>query len=107
MEARMDKPDHEHLDVYALAMDFVVTADRIASEAERGREDLATALRRASTSIVLCLAEGALDDESREKVRLYRLARRSATECAVIVDLFRRIGLVDEATSTDARAALL
>ncbi len=55
----MQQFDHERLDVYVIALDFVVSAEAIASGAPRGQGPLADQLRRASTSIVLNLAEGA------------------------------------------------
>jgi four helix bundle protein len=51
--------DHERLDVYAVALDFVVLADGVVERLPRGRAHLADQLSRASTSIVLNIAEGA------------------------------------------------
>ena len=50
---------HENLDVYRLALDFLVLADEFIERLPRGRGHLADQLGRASTSIVLNLAEGA------------------------------------------------
>ncbi|OGQ24012.1 MAG: hypothetical protein A2138_25290 [Deltaproteobacteria bacterium RBG_16_71_12] len=60
-EVRMQQFDHEKLDAYGIAIDFVISAEAIAQGATRGEGhgDLADQLRRASTSIVLNLAEGA------------------------------------------------
>jgi len=44
-------------------------------------------------SIVLNIAEGAGEFARKEKVRFYRIARRSATECAAILDLSQRLGV--------------
>jgi four helix bundle protein len=52
-----------------------------------GGGDLADQLRRASTSIVLNIAEGAGEYRPVEKARFYRMSLRSATECAAIVDI--------------------
>ena len=51
--------DHERLDVYHLALDFVVFANGIVEALPRGRSHLADQFTRASTSIVLNIAEGA------------------------------------------------
>ena len=51
--------DHERLDVYQVALDFLVLADDIVGRLPRGRGHLADQLSRASTSIVLNMAEGA------------------------------------------------
>ena len=51
--------DHERLDVYRLALDFLVFAHQVIEALPRGRSHLCDQLTRASTSIVLNLAEGA------------------------------------------------
>ncbi|MBI2378131.1 MAG: four helix bundle protein, partial [Deltaproteobacteria bacterium] len=50
--------DHEELDVYVAALDFLVAADAVIELLPRGRGHLADQLHRASTSIVLNIAEG-------------------------------------------------
>jgi len=49
--------DHEKLDVYGLAVDFVVRANEIVETLPRGRGYLAD--QRAALSVVLNIAEGA------------------------------------------------
>jgi four helix bundle protein len=51
--------DHERLDVYHLSLDFLVFANEVIEALPRGRSHLADQFTRASTSIVLNLAEGA------------------------------------------------
>ena len=51
--------DHERLDVYHLALDFLVFANCVVEALPGGRSHLADQLTRAATSIVLNLAEGA------------------------------------------------
>ncbi|HYD41760.1 MAG TPA: four helix bundle protein [Anaeromyxobacter sp.] len=51
--------DHEKLDVYGLAVDFVVRANEIVETLPRGRGYLADQLQRAALSVVLNIAEGA------------------------------------------------
>jgi four helix bundle protein len=84
--------DHEKLDVYKHALAFVVTADEIAGALPGKRGDLGDQLRRASTSIACNLAEGAGEFAPSEKARLYRIARRSAVECAAILDITASLG---------------
>ena len=50
---------HERLDVYDLALEFLVLANGIIEGLPRGRSHLADQFTRASLSIVLNLAEGA------------------------------------------------
>lgn len=79
--------DQDRLDVYQVPIDFVVIADAIAQQLPKGRSYLASQLLRASSSIPLNIAEGAGEFSSSEKCRFYRIARRSATECAAILDV--------------------
>ena len=55
----MSEFDHERLDVYRLALEFVVVASDVAERMPKGRAYLADQLQRAATSIVLNIAEGA------------------------------------------------
>ena len=49
--------DHERLDVYAVAIDFVVLANEVVERLPRGRGYLADQLQRAATSIPLDIAQ--------------------------------------------------
>ncbi len=62
----------------------------------RGRGYLADQLQRAATSIPLDVAEGAGEFGPAEKARFYRIARRSATECAAVLDVCRRLEITTE-----------
>ena len=86
--------DHQRLDVYQAAIEFVAIADTIAADLPRGRGYLADQLRRAATSIVLNIAEGAGEFSRQDKSRFYRMARRSATEYAAVFDVCRRLKLL-------------
>jgi four helix bundle protein len=89
----MNEFEHERLDVYQAAVDFVVLADSVAAGLPKGRSYLADQLRRAATSISFNIAEGAGEFASADKARFYRIARRSATESAAILDVCRRLEL--------------
>lgn len=93
--------DHERLDVYSAAIDFVVLADDVVEQLPRGRAYLSDQLQRAATSIALNIAEGAGEFSGPEKARFYRIAKRSATECAAVLDVVRLL----ELTSPDRLAA--
>jgi len=88
--------DHEKLDVYKVSIDFVVMMDQIIEQFPRGRAYLADQFQRAATSIPLNIAEGAGEYSGAEKNRFYRIAKRSATECAGILDICVRLRLIDE-----------
>jgi four helix bundle protein len=74
--------DHEKLTVYQIAIEFVVLADEINKHFPRWRGYLSDQLQRAALSIPLNIAEGAGEYAIDEKARFYRMAKRSATECA-------------------------
>jgi len=88
--------DHEKLDVYKVSIDFVVMMDQIIEQFPRGRAYLADQFQRAATSIPLNIAEGAGEYSGAEKNRFYRIAKRSAIECAGILDICVRLRLIDE-----------
>jgi four helix bundle protein len=88
--------DHEKLDVYHIAIEFVILSDAIIEYIPRGRGYLSDQLQRAALSISLNIAEGAGEYAIDEKVRFYRMAKRSATECAGILDVCQKLNLLDE-----------
>jgi|SRR5580692_6611218 four helix bundle protein len=88
--------DHERLDVYHLALDFLVFANDVIEALPRGRSHLADQFTRASTSILLNLAEGAGKLSKPDKRRYYLTARGSATESAALLDVCLRLKLLDE-----------
>jgi len=92
----MGEFDHEKMDVYRRALDFIRTASSIRDTLLGGRAALADQLDRAAVSIALNVAEGAGEFARREKARFYRIARRSATECAAILDVALELHLAEK-----------
>jgi four helix bundle protein len=88
--------DHERLDVYHAALDFLDLADAVLSSLPRGRAHLSDQLSRASLSIVANVAEGAGKTSPADKRRHYTIARGSATESAALLDACLRLKLVPE-----------
>src|SRR5580692_9880286 len=88
--------DHEKLDVYHLAIEFITVAETIVMHLPRGRGYLSDQLQRAALSISLNIAEGAGEYAVDEKARFYRMAKRSATECAGVLDVCQRLRLIEE-----------
>ncbi len=88
--------DHEKLDAYHIAIEFVILSDVVIEHLPRGRGYLSDQLQRAALSIPLNIAEGAGEYAIDEKVRFYRMAKRSATECAGILDVCRKLRLLEE-----------
>jgi four helix bundle protein len=99
--------DHERLDVYETAIDFLVVADAISDQLPRGRGYLRDQLQRAALSISNNIAEGAGQYSNDEKLRFYRIAKRSATECAAILDACRALQIIDSELLDRGRQPLL
>lgn len=85
--------DHQKMDVYRASLGFVVYASRLIEALPPGHAYLADQLRRAALSITLNTAEGAGEFAPGEKARFYRMAKRSATECAAVLDVVGELGL--------------
>jgi four helix bundle protein len=98
--------DHEKLDVYQIALEFVAHANTTIKTLPKGKANLADELHRASTSITLNIAEGAGEFSKNEKIRFYRMAKRSATECASIFDICKKLHLVEMENIFKARELL-
>lgn len=88
--------DHERLEVYKLALEFLVFANEVIAALPRGRRHLADQFTRASMSIVLNLAEGAGKHSKPDKRRYDLTSRGSATESAALLDVCWRLKLLDE-----------
>lgn len=99
--------DHEKLTVYQVAIEFVILADEVIEHLPRGRAYLSDQLQRAALSIPLNIAEGAGEYAVDEKARFYRMAKRSATECAGVLDVCQRLRLVDEGRYIKGRELLI
>ncbi len=72
------------------------------ADSRRSRE-----LDRAATSIVLNIAEGAGEFSPADKQRFYRMARRSATESAAILDILGRRKAIAEDVLSPARELIV
>src|SRR5262249_31103501 len=99
--------DHEKLTVYQAAIEFVILADEVIEDLPRGRAYLSDQLQRAALSIPLNIAEGASEYAIDEKARFYRMAKRSATECASVLDVCQRLRLVEEKRYMKGRELLI
>ncbi len=84
----MQNFDHEKLDVYQAAIEFVIVIESLVNQFPKGRAYLIDQLQRAGSSVLLNRAEGAGEFSANEKIRFYRMARRSATESAAILDIY-------------------
>ena len=98
--------DHEKLDVYHAAIDFVVLGNEIIQNLPRGNSNIADQLQRAMISIPLNIAEGSGEYCKSDKARFYRYAKRSATECAAILDACENLELVESSRFENGRELL-
>ena len=82
---------HEKLEVYQLALSFVGWLADLLPELKANKEarigEVVDQIDRASTSIVLNLAEGNGRRATKQRARFFDDARGSATECAGCLDL--------------------
>jgi four helix bundle protein len=99
--------EHEKLRVYAIALEFLTLATLLVAGFPRGHAHLADQLRRAAMSICLNIAEGAGEFSRSEKARFYRIGRRSATECAAVLDMCVRLELGTAEQLSAGRALLI
>jgi four helix bundle protein len=81
--------DHERLDVYQRAIEFLAIAFAVAERVPRGYASLADQLRRAAMSIPLNIAEASGKPEGADRRRFHAIARGSAMESAAILDVAR------------------
>ena len=93
--------------MYQIAIEFVILADEVIEHLPRGRAYLGDQLQRAALSISLNIAEGAGEYAVDEKARFYRMAKRSATECAGVLDVCQRLRLVEENRYAKGRELLI
>lgn len=103
----MTQFDHDKLDVYHLAIDFFAVADDIIDGLPKGRSKLADQRSRAALSISANIAEGAGEFSADAKANFYRIACRSATECAAILDVCKKVHIAEDRLTAEGRALLL
>jgi four helix bundle protein len=87
----------QKLDVYQRAHQFLALTSEISTNAPRGHADTLDQLRRAATSILLNIAEGAGRTGTADAARVYAIARGSAMECAAALDSLLLLKAIDTA----------
>jgi len=78
--------DHEKLKVYQLSLEFNKYAHQICSKLD-SRSDIRNQLDRASSSIVLNIAEGNGKYSKKDKCRYFDISLGSSFECAGCLDI--------------------
>jgi four helix bundle protein len=97
--------DHEKLEVYRVAREFLVLASRLWMR--KMPRDLRDQFERASSSILFNIGEGAGKTAKGDKQRSYEIARGSATETATQLDLLQIRGLISDEQYREARGKLI
>ena len=95
--AQMTEPffDHERLDVYRLAIEYVASSYRIAKSLNGAERHARDQWLRAAQSIPLNIAEGNGKQSLKDKNRFFEIARGSALECAAIHDILVSFEAID------------
>jgi four helix bundle protein len=92
---------HESLDVYQLALKFHLGVMTLLPQ--RGLPALRDQLERASTSIILNIAEGAGRRTTPDRRRYFVIAQGSTYECAAILDILRHRKIAQPSRCLNAR----
>lgn len=95
---------HHKLFAYRKALEAYAELHPIVRALKRDETDLDDELKRAASSMVLNLAEGAHEFRTSEKTRFYRMSLRSTGECAAVLDL---VAVVAPRIPTEAAHAKL
>ncbi|HEX6694860.1 MAG TPA: four helix bundle protein [Longimicrobiales bacterium] len=98
--------DYERLHVYRKATSFLELASALADGFPRKWADTGDQLRRAAMSVALNISEGAGESSRGDKVRFYRIARRSATECAAAISAASALRIIDQKKAKKALSLL-
>jgi four helix bundle protein len=85
--------DHERLDVYRVAREFLVLANGI--DLKKMPRDFREQFDRATVSILANIGEGAGKTARPDKQRFYEIARGSACETAALLDMIQIRGAID------------
>jgi four helix bundle protein len=87
--------DHERLDVYRLAIQYVTSSYRIAKSLNGVERHARDQWLRAAQSIPLNIAEGNGKQSLKDKNRFFEIARGSALECTAIHDILVSFEAID------------
>ena len=87
--------DHERLNVYRLAIEYVASSYRIAKSLGGPERHARDQWLRAAQSIPLNIAEGNGKQNPQDKNRFFEIARGSALECAAIHDILISFAAID------------
>jgi four helix bundle protein len=98
--------DHERLDVYRLAIDYVAFSYRHARTLDGANRHARDQWLRAAQSIPLNIAEGNGKQSLRDNNRFFEIARGSALECAAIHDVLCVSDAIDDESNRRGKSDL-
>ena len=99
--------DHERLDVYRVGIEFLRWVGELLDGPLAAASDSAVKqLERASTSIVLNIAEGNGKRSSRDRCRYFDTSRGSALECAACLDVLVARKRIEETRASQGKHLL-
>ncbi|MFA7235907.1 MAG: four helix bundle protein [Phycisphaeraceae bacterium] len=88
MSIQMTRFNHEKLDVYKVALEFVGWSGLLIDTMNNTERNTCDHLDLAAVSILLNIAEGNGKRATRDRQRFFEIARGSAMECAACLDVF-------------------
>ena len=97
--------DHEKLNVYQNALDFVEWIDKKILDG-KNKLSVYDQIDRASTSIPLNIAEGNGKYSSKDRCRYFDIARGSALECASCLDVLHLKDLLEVSQKDEGKEKL-
>lgn len=98
--------EHRKLKVYDRSLDLIVEIIKACREVAPGWSELLDQIKRAATSIVLNIAEGAGEFSPKEKARFYRMSVRSTAEVSAAFDVLERVGALKAGRTTNIQNEL-
>lgn len=100
------KFNHENLDVYKVALEFLAFTYEILQKMPSGYGFLSDQFKRASLSIALNIAEGSGKVDRKEQTRFYKISRGSANESTAILDALQIFHLITRDEQEKGRTLL-
>ena len=107
MSGDLPRLDHENLDVYQCAIQFLRLALELLHRMPKGETELRDQLKRAAMSVPLNIAEGAGKTSLSDRARYHTIARGSAMESGALLDVCWAMGAFEEEELHRAKALLV
>jgi four helix bundle protein len=99
--------DHERLDVYRCAIEFVRVTFELLGRLPPTERELRDQWKRAAMSIALNIAEGGGKPSEADRARFRAIARGSAMECGALLDVACAAGFLGEAEAAPGKTLLV